>query len=404
MGLKLSPMDNSLLATLSKAELARRVLIFGTALISVMGIAVTLPVLPAMAKDMNLDATMLGVLIYSFTLPGIFFAPICGILADRLGRKAVLAPCLTLFALAGFAASFADSLTTLLFWRMLQGIGASSLGVLYAIIVGDNYRDDASRLRIMGYAATSLSLGAAIFPALGGLMGEIGWPWTLRISLLALPLALLTLYTPIASHEKKGDMKKYAVQVRTYLVHYKTLFHFGITFCAFCILYGPLISYFPLLATQFYAASPMQIGFLFALSSLGTVLATLLLAPITLALSQRLVASLGAVFFVLSMIWLCIWPIEWSYWALSVPVLCYGIGQGLLYPITMTSLSTVAPFSARGALMAVNGTTLRLSQSVAPLVCGFLFGQGGYDWVFLFGIGISLCMLALVFATFTSQK
>ncbi len=389
---------------LSRAEWARRCLIFGTALMSVMGIAVTLPVLPAMAKDMHLDATMLGVLIYSFTLPGILFAPICGILSDRWGRKTVLAPCLVLFALGGFAASFAQDIQSLLFWRVLQGIGASSLGVLYSTIVGDCYTDNTARLRIMGYAATALSLGAAIFPALGGLLGEMGWPWTLRLSLLALPLALLTIYTPIAPHERKGDMKKYMKDVRKYLIHPRTLFHFGITFCAFYVLYGPLISYFPLLSTQFYAASPMEIGFLFALSSLGTVLATLFLAPITQAFSPRIIACCGAFFFVLAMLLLLFWPYTWSYWALTLPILCYGMGQGLLYPITMTSLSAVAPLSARGALMAVNGTILRLSQSVAPFICGFLFWHGTYNWVFFFGVCISICMFTLAFYTFTTQE
>ncbi len=391
-------------SSLSRAELARRCLIFGTALMSVMGIAVTLPVLPAMAKAMNLDATTLGILIYSFTLPGIVFAPICGILSDRWGRKAVLAPCLVLFALGGFAASFAQDISTLLFWRVMQGIGASSLGVLYTTIVGDCYPDDTARLRIMGYAATVLSLGAAIFPALGGLLGEMGWPWTLRLSLLSLPLAVLTLYTPMSPHEKKGDMKKYMKEVRKYLLHYRTIFHFCITFCAFAVLYGPLISYFPLLATQFYAASPMQIGSIFALSSLGTVLATLFLAPLTQAFSQRWIACLGAFFFLSSMTVLFLWPMEWPYWALVFPILLYGLGQGLLYPITMSSLSAVAPFSARGALMAVNGTVLRLSQSLAPFLCGILFLHGAYDWVFFFGIGISFCMFLLSFCTFSIKN
>ncbi len=388
---------------MTQGEWARRALIFGTALMSVMGIAITLPVLPAMARAMNLDAATLGVLIYSFTLPGIIFAPICGILADRWGRKQVLIPCLVLFAVGGFAASFAQSLSVLLFWRILQGIGASSLGVLYSTIVGDCY-DDTQRLKLMGYAATTLSLGAAIFPALGGLLGEVSWQWSLRLSLIALPLAVLAFFTPITPHIKKGDMKKYAREVRKYLLHYKTFFHFGITFCAFCVLYGPLISYFPLLATTHYNASPMQIGFLFALSSMGTVISTLFLSFITKRFSMRLVASVGALFFALSMLLLLYWPVEICYWFLTLPVLCYGIGQGLLYPITMTSLSAVAPFSARGALMAINGTILRLSQSVAPLLCGFLFGHGTFSWVFLFGMCISLCMLALSFCTFPHGK
>ncbi len=383
---------------------ARHIIIYGTALMSVMGIAITLPVLPYMADAMHIEHTMLGILIYSFTLPGILFAPICGILADRWGRKRVLAPCLTLFALSGFAASFTHTLEALLFWRILQGIGASSLGVLYSTLVGDIYPRDEDRLKVMGYAATVLSLGAAIFPAIGGLLGELSWQWSLRLSLLALPLAILTFITPLPAHEKKGDMKNYAQNAKKYILAPKALLHFTITFCAFFILYGPLISYFPLLSTQVYQASPMQIGFLFALSSLGTVLATLFLSPITKLLSQKKVACTGALFFILSMLILLFWPKETPYIYLSLPILCYGIGQGLLYPITMTSLSALAPVSSRGALMAVNGTVLRLSQSTAPFLCGFFFFLGDFSLVFFFGLAVGMCMFTLALRTFTCTK
>ncbi len=384
--------------------LARRLLIFGTALISVMGIAITLPVLPYMADALHLDNSKLGVLIYSFTLPGIFFAPICGILADRWGRKSVLIPCLLLFALSGFAASFAQTLDTLLFWRILQGIGASSLGVLYSTLVGDIYPHDEERLKVMGHAATVLSLGAAIFPAIGGLLGELSWQWSLRLSLLAFPLAILAFFTPIPKHEKKGDMKNYAENAKKYIGQSKTLLHFAITCCAFSILYGPLISYFPLLSQEHYHASPSEIGLLFALSSLGTVLATLYLSPITKLFSQRVVAGSGALFFITSMLSLVFWPSHLPYNYLAIPILCYGVGQGLLYPIIMSSLSSLAPLSSRGALMAVNGTVLRLSQSIAPLACGVFFTLGNFSLVFFFGFLLGICMLILTLITFPAIK
>ncbi len=385
-------------------ELARRVLIYGTALISVMGVAITLPVLPFMAEALQLTDTMLGVLIYSFTLPGIIFAPICGILSDRWGRKAVLIPCLGLFALGGFAASFTQNLEVLLFWRILQGIGASSLGVLYATIVGDIYPNDTERLKIMGYAATTLSLGAAIFPALGGLLGEVSWQWTLRLSLIAIPLLFLVLFTPLPPHEKKGNMKKYAQEAKKNILQTKTLLHFAITFCAFYVLYGPLISYFPLLAKEQYNASPMHIGALFAVSSLGTVAVTLYLAPIVQALSQRLVACVGACCFALSMLILLLWPQDIAYGYLAFPILCYGIGQGLLYPLTMSSLTALTPLSSRGAIMAVNGTILRLSQSIAPFMSGFLFLHGTFSFVFMGGLIISSIMLLLAFRAFCAKR
>ncbi len=366
-----------------------------------MGVAVILPVMPDMAHDFHMADAQLGMLVYSFTLPGIIFAPIGGILADRWGRKRVLVLCLLLFALGGFCASFATSLPCLLFWRVIQGMGAASLGVLFSTIVGDIYQDIKYRLKIMGYAATTLSLGAAIFPALGGLLGEFGWQWTLRLSLLALPLCALALCTALPRHVSHPDATKYFQEVKHIVLSPKSVLHFSITFCAFCILYGPLISFFPLLSDVYYAANPAKIGLLFALSSLGTVAATLFLSKILKSYSTQLIAPCGALCFILSMGILIFWTKELPYWLLTLPILLYGIGQGLLYTITMSSLTALAPSSGRGALMAVNGTILRLAQSLSPYICGLIFAYYAFDAVFFFGLCMATLMLVCSFYAFS---
>ncbi len=363
-----------------------RLLVYSTALMSVMGVASILPVLPAMARDLGIDAAHLGLLVYSFTLPGIILAPVGGILADKWGRKAVLVPCLMLFALGGLCASLCTQAISVLLWRMVQGCGAACLGVLYTTIVGDNYADDNERLVIMGRAATVLSLGAAIFPALGGILGEWGWRWALRLSVLALPVAFIAYMTPLPQPSAMGSMAHYARRMKGIILKRNTLFHFGLTLCAFCILYGPLVTYFPLMSHIFYEASPTHIGLLFAISSVGTAIATLFLGSLTRCFSQRRTVRAGIGFFACAMILLVFWQKEYAFWLLALPIACYGIGQGLTYPTVMSSLSSLAPPSGRGVLMAVNGTTLRLAQSVAPFLCGILFGVGSFTAVFTLGL------------------
>ncbi len=385
-------------------KFCQNILIYGTALISVMGIASIFPVLPNIASDLNLDESMLGVLIYSFTLPGIFFAPIGGILADRFGRKAVLLSCLFLFAIGGFISSFATTLSFLIFWRVIQGIGAACLGVLYTTIVGDLYKDEDTRLKIMAYASTTLSLGAAIFPAIGGLLGQIEWTFSLRLSLLSIPLICIGLFTKLPKPKKHGNMLTYAKDSKAIILQRQCLLRFAITFCAFCILYGPLISFFPLISSTYYQASPLHIGLLFSLSSLGTVIATLVLAPIVKLFSQKIIACLGALFFIMAMLILWLWPQSLSYWWLLMPIFFYGLGQGLLYPIIITSLSALAPTTKRGVLMAINGTILRLSQSIAPFACGLIFIYASFSGVFLFGLIMGVTMFILTFFAFPLKK
>ncbi len=371
------------------------ILIYGLALVCVIGVASILPVLPLIAQELHIPNEKLGLLIYSFTLPGIIFAPLGGILADRLGRKAVLIPCLVCFILGGLGASFATTLETLIAWRCIQGMGAACLGVLYTTIAGDIYTDNTSRLTIMAKAATVLSLGTAIFPALGGILGEISWQWSMRISLLGVPVLIVACITPLPPL-MPSDLQSYAKNLKGILVQQKTISYLLLTFCAFSILYGPLVTYFPLFSDTVYHTSPATIGFIFALSSLGTVVATMLIPRISHKISTYTMIYIGIILYAISMLLLCFWSSTLTYFLLAIPILFYGLGQGFVYPAVMNSLSSLAPSEGRGIIMAANGTVLRLSQSVAPFICGYFFYGGGFMAVFSFGLGVSLCMLVLM--------
>lgn len=379
------------------------ILIYGTALISVMGVASILPVLPTMGKVFGLPEASLGILVASFTLPGILLAPVGGILADRLGRKAVLVPCLCLFALGGLMAALSDSLTGLLFWRVVQGSGAACLGVLYNTVISDIYQNEKERLRIMGFAATILSLGAALYPALGGVLGEWGWRFPFLLALLALPLAGIALRTEIPPLDRRHGMMAYARHAAAIVRQPRTVGHFLITLCAFSVLYGPMITYFPLLADSRFNASPSRIGSIFALASAGTAVASCLLGRLSTLFSPRRLVLAGAVFFILSMVCMPLAGCMGNVWFCVLPVLLYGMGQGLVYPVVINSLSTLASPEGRGIIMAANGTVLRLAQTVSPPLCGLLFVLGSFSGVYFLGAGMAALILILATRVFRRE-
>lgn len=111
--------------------------IFLTTLIAVLGVASITPAFPSIIKHFNISPTQVTLLITIFTLPGIFLAPVVGVLADRIGRKIILIPSLFLFGIAGSACFFTKDWEVLLGLRFLQGIGAASLGSLNVTLIGD---------------------------------------------------------------------------------------------------------------------------------------------------------------------------------------------------------------------------------------------------------------------------
>ena len=158
-----------------------------------MGVASITPAFPSIAEHFNIDYKKIGYLITVFTLPGIFLTPVLGILADRYGRKTILVPALFLFAIAGFACSFAKDYHTLLIFRFFQGMGGASLGSLNVTLIGDIFSRD-ERPAAMGYNASVLSIGTAAYPALGGGLALLGWNFPFYFPLLAIPAGLLVLF------------------------------------------------------------------------------------------------------------------------------------------------------------------------------------------------------------------
>lgn len=240
-------------------SLAGLVLVLCVALMGVMGVSITLPILPKLGVVFHQDAAGVALLITCFTLPSAFMTPVAGVLADRFGRKAVLLPGLLLFACGGMGCAFSDSFENLLAWRAIQGLGAAPLGILYGTLVGDFYKE-ADRPKVMGMVGATISFGTALYPAIGGFLGEMDWRWPFWISLAALPVGLLALSVPLERPHTGMDWKQYARDSRSIIFHSAAIGLFGLTFLCFCILYGPTITYFPLLADLLYKATPSHIG------------------------------------------------------------------------------------------------------------------------------------------------
>ena len=112
-------------------------LLFGVRLLSAMGVTLILPVMPAMARAFGLSIAEAGMVVVCFTLAEATMTPVAGVLSDRFGRMAVLLPALLVFAGGGILCLFAESWRDVLICRVIQGIGAGPLGVLYTILAAD---------------------------------------------------------------------------------------------------------------------------------------------------------------------------------------------------------------------------------------------------------------------------
>jgi DHA1 family bicyclomycin/chloramphenicol resistance-like MFS transporter len=163
-----------------------------------------LPALPGLARELEsplgLAQLTLSALILAFGCSQLLIGP----LADRLGRRSVLAGGLVLYAAAAAASAASDSMRTLIACRALQGVGLAAAVVCARAMVRDLYRP-ADGARVMSHALTGLGLLALASPVVGGLVAAaLGWRAALAatgvvaVATLALLLARVpeTLATP----------------------------------------------------------------------------------------------------------------------------------------------------------------------------------------------------------------
>jgi MFS family permease len=128
----------------------------------------------------------------AYFLVGIFVSPCIGLLADRIGRKRVLVPALGIFSLTGPAGYVAPDYLALLVLRGIQGT-AAALFVTTVTVVDDLF-EDARRNASLGANIAVLSVGAAVFPTLGGALAAVAWNAPFLMYALGLPVALFALW------------------------------------------------------------------------------------------------------------------------------------------------------------------------------------------------------------------
>ncbi len=375
-------------------------LLFSVRLLSAMGVTLILPVLPTMMHTFGLSAAAAGMVVVSFTLAEAAMTPVAGVLSDRFGRKAVLLPSLLVFALGGVLCLFADTWEEVLLYRIVQGLGAGPLGVLYTILAADMY-DEAHLPRIMGRLTAVDSLGTIVYPILGGVLGEWSWRAPFAVFTLALPAAFLSLYVTLRGAEKGMDWGAYAKESLNTLRERRSIGFFILVFLCYCVIYGPVNTCYPLMAEARYHASPSRIGIVFCMVAVGSYIASAGLPHLHKRWSFRTLMIAAGLFYTVPTAFLALTP---GLWLSVLPLLVFGMAQGLSLPIINDSVALLAPSDDRAAILAVSETFVRVSQGVSPLLFTFIWMR--WLWAGTYGAGAAagLIILAVVLFLFSPRR
>ncbi len=376
-------------------------IIFGITLIAVLGVASLTPAFPTIAKSFNLKETQIALLISVFTFPGIILTPISGIIADRFGRKTVLIPSLFLFAFAGFACFFIRDFQILLIFRFIQGVGASAIGSLNVTLIGDIYKGK-QRAMAMGYNASVLSIGTAIYPFIGGLLATFAWYAPFILPLLAIPVGLAVIYTlKNPEPERNQDIREYFKNAYISIKNKSVIGLFIISIFTFVILYGAFLSYFPFLLSDKFGLNPFQIGLFISTSSLFTAITAAQLGKLVQHFKETTLLKIAFVLY--SVVGLLVPNLD-NLYLLLIPVALFGIAQGMNIPSLQTLLAAMAPIEQRAVFMSINGMVLRIGQTIGPILIGLAYAYANIDGAFYAASAVAFFVFILIFIMLNDVK
>lgn len=367
--------------------------IFGITLTAILGVSSISPAFPKIIRELGVSPREIGLLITAFTLPGVVMTPVLGILADRFGRKRILIPALLLFGVAGVACALARDFTLLVILRFIQGLGAASLGSLNVTLLGDLYSGP-RRAAAMGYNASVLSIGTAGYPIIGGALATIQWYVPFLLPVVAFPVILAVLFV-LDNPDARSDQQlvEYLRNAWKHLKNRAVGVLFAASLMTFIILYGALLTYFPLFLEERFGFESFTIGLIISSASISTAITSSQVGRLAKRFKPR---SLLCVTFFLYGLAMVLVPFVHQAWMLFVPTIIFGMGNGLNIPTIQTALAGLAPMQVRGAVMSLNGMVLRLGQTLGPVVMGGVYAVFGLEATFFAGMVSALAMLAIL--------
>ena len=161
----------------------------------------------------NLGATLDQIAWVStgYIVANVIVLPITGWLSAFFGRRRYFAGSIALFTIASFMCGNAGSLETLVFWRIVQGLGGGALlstsqAILYEEFPREEY---GTAMAIFG---VGVMVGPTLGPTVGGFITDAyGWPWIFYINIPfgMLALALTLSFINDSRHQEKVSRVDY---------------------------------------------------------------------------------------------------------------------------------------------------------------------------------------------------
>lgn len=150
-------------------------------------VSTAMPHIASELGDLHLYSWVFSAFLLTQTATTIVF----GKLSDTYGRKPMLLIGIAIFLVGSTLCGVAHSMTALILYRMIQGLGAGAIQPIVITVVGDLYPGN-QRGKVQGYLSSVWGVSSVLGPLAGGLITQhLSWAWVFWINI---PVGLAAAY------------------------------------------------------------------------------------------------------------------------------------------------------------------------------------------------------------------
>ncbi len=375
----------------ASARLPREVWILSWANVMIaLGYGVISPALPTFARTFGVSIKAVTFLVTVFSLSRLCFAPVSGVLAQRLGERRIYIGGLLIVAVSTAACAFSQAYWQLLVFRVFSGIGStmfyvSALGLMIHISPPD------ARGRIAGLFTTSFMVGAVGGPAVGGLAA--GWGLTAPFvvyGLAMLGVAMVLFYSlrnsalaaPPPPTRSTVTMRE-ALRIRAY--RSALLSNFATGWSAF----GLRVALVPLFISDVMGRGVGIIGVVLAAFAGGNALAVVPSGYLSDRMGRRTLLIVGLVTSGLATGWLGFVSTLPTFLVAAAVV---GAMTGIFMSPLQAAVADILGSEARAGLPVA---TVQMMSDLGAIVGSLVVGWAAEQWSYTWGFTISGLVLLI---------
>jgi multidrug resistance protein len=360
--------------------------LMATVFVDMIGFLLVTPLLPFYATHLGARPLVVTLILSAFSLAQLLSAPFWGRFSDRYGRRPALLVGLASSAVAFALFGLASSIFLLFVFRLIQGAGGGTTGVVQAY-VSDSVPPE-KRAEALGWISAATNAGVMVGPALGSLaFKHLGpsWPGFLAALLCTLNLISAWKWLPESKQQEavnapatqRQPLGKSVLRVLSDPGSPVSLliWIYAVGMLAFMGMNGVLALYLG----KVYSVTEDTIGYFYSyIGAIGIVMRAVLLGPTVRRFGEIAVTRMGSICLVLG---LSLIPVPAlldltrleRFALLAVVVLLVPVGTALLFPATTALVSRRGARAEMGQIMGVQQAFGSFARVVGPNAAGALY-------------------------------